>query len=121
MNERVNIRVSMNGSKPEYELMADGMKVRDLSYLDVIDLISKATERLKSGRNGETFDIAGESLSFVETIHFQMQAVSSLRWTNDSYESTRARAEELYANDAGGPLSAADETVQRHYMKQAAS
>lgn len=37
-----------------------------------------------------------------------------------SYESTRAKAEELYANDAGGPLSAADETVQRHYMKQAA-
>lgn len=38
-----------------------------------------------------------------------------------SYESTRAKAEELYANDAGGPLSAADETVQRHYMKAASS
>lgn len=120
MNPRVNIRVSMNGNKPEYELMADGMKVQDLSYLDIIDLISKATERLKSGRNGETFDIAGESLSFVETIHFQMQAVSSLRWTTDSYEATRAKAEELYANDAGGPLSAADEVTILNYMKAAA-
>ena len=64
--------------------------------------------------------LKGDAIEDLKKARFYIDREIARLEERRSYESTRAKAEELYANDAAGPLSAADETVQRHYMKQAA-
>jgi len=64
--------------------------------------------------------LKGDAIEDLKKARFYIDREIARLEERRSYESTRAKAEELYANDAGGPLSAADETVQRHYMSKAA-
>lgn len=70
---RCNIRVTMNGSKPHFELMQDGEKIRDLAPLEIIEAIEAMTAELRAAVE------AGQSAN-VDTIETVMQHVSSLRW-----------------------------------------
>jgi len=47
MSEKVHIRVTMEGNKPKWELMFDGMKITELSYIEVLELSIQATSSLR--------------------------------------------------------------------------
>lgn len=74
----LRIRVTLDGKAPQRELMADHMKLSDLSRDDVADLIRDALEAICSDRDWHP--VKGLTLSRVAAIEFSMQAISSLRW-----------------------------------------
>lgn len=45
--EAVRIRVTPDGKSPKYELMIDGNKARDLSWIEVLELATQATSALR--------------------------------------------------------------------------
>lgn len=47
MTEPVRIRVTREGNSARYDLCVDGFKVRDLDYLDVLNLALNATSALR--------------------------------------------------------------------------
>lgn len=47
MRDRIYIRVTMEGDKPKWELMFDGMKITELSYIEVLELSIQATSSLR--------------------------------------------------------------------------
>jgi hypothetical protein len=82
MSERVYIRVTMTKNTATRELIADQMKIADLTYVDVINAIVEVTEILRHGRGDVVLRVADRAIemSFVEALDFVMQATSSLRW-----------------------------------------
>ena len=47
MTEPVRIRVTRDGNTAHYDLCVDGFKVKDLDYLDVLNLALSATSALR--------------------------------------------------------------------------
>ncbi|WP_157038004.1 MULTISPECIES: hypothetical protein [Chelativorans] len=47
MTNRVHIRVSMEGNQPKWELMHDGLKITELSFIEVLELAMQATSSLR--------------------------------------------------------------------------
>lgn len=45
--DRVRIRVSLTGKEPAYELMVEGRKVADLSWIEVLELSVQSTSTLR--------------------------------------------------------------------------
>jgi hypothetical protein len=82
MSGRVYIRVTMNKDTASRELIADQMKIADLSYQDVTNAIIEVTSILRHGRGDVSLRVADKviEMSFVEALDFVMQATSSLRW-----------------------------------------
>jgi hypothetical protein len=82
MSERVYIRVTMNKDTASRELIADQMKIADLSYQDVTNAIIEVTSILRHGRGDVSLRVSDKviEMSFVEALDFVMQATSSLRW-----------------------------------------
>jgi hypothetical protein len=82
MSGRVYIRVTMNKDTASRELIADQMKIADLSYQDVTNAMIEVTSILRHGRGDVSLRVADKviEMSFVEALDFVMQATSSLRW-----------------------------------------
>lgn len=82
MSERVYIRVTMAKDTATRELIADQMKVADLTYVDVTNAIVEVTQILRHGKGDVSLRVADKvvEMSFVEALDFVMQATSSLRW-----------------------------------------
>lgn len=79
MRERAYVSVKPDGPEVSWALVVDGLRVADLSYLDVCDLITATNSALRAGRPHGVM-INDTQLSFVETLELQMQATSSLRY-----------------------------------------
>lgn len=47
MANRVYIRVLMDGNTPRWELMCEGLKVTELSFIEVLELSMQATSSLR--------------------------------------------------------------------------
>ena len=47
MNQRVHIRVTKDGSKTNFELMVDGLKVADLNYIDILEAAMQFVSSLR--------------------------------------------------------------------------
>ncbi len=47
MSGKVKVRVTLEVNEPKWELMVDGYKVCDLSYVDVIEMAMQATSSLR--------------------------------------------------------------------------
>jgi len=82
MSERVYIRVTMTKDTATRELIADQMKIADLTYQDVASAIIDVTKLLRHGKGDITVTVGQRpiEMSFVEALDFVMQATSSLRW-----------------------------------------
>lgn len=70
---RQNIRVTMNGANPKFELMQSGEKIRDIAPLEIIEAIEAMTTELRAS-------IEAGQCANVDTIEMVMQHTSSLRW-----------------------------------------
>jgi hypothetical protein len=82
MSGRIYIRVTMNKDTASRELIADQMKIADLSYQDVTNAIIEVTSILRHGRGNVSLRVADKviEMSFADALNFVMQAASSLRW-----------------------------------------
>ena len=82
MTDRIRIRVQMDGKESKRELMCDQMKVADMSFADVVDVIIAVTKGLHKSQGDVSFSVGSMAfnLSFIEAIVFSMQATSSLRF-----------------------------------------
>lgn len=81
--QRVYVRVDMNGKEPVRELMIEGEKQAEMSYLETVDMISDLTDLLRAGPVPVHLAISATNcveMSFVEALDFIMQAGSSLRY-----------------------------------------
>lgn len=79
MTDRAYISVNPLGKHaPRFDLVVDGIHRGRLSYLDIVEYLSKALDAVKDRQPFEI--VPGSELSHVETITFAMQAWSSLRW-----------------------------------------
>jgi hypothetical protein len=47
MNDKLRVRVTLDGNFPKFELMVDGLKICELSYSEIIDFIMQATSSLR--------------------------------------------------------------------------
>lgn len=54
MTQRLAIRVTMgtDGKQPKRELMLDGYKIADLSYVETIEFVMQATSSLRFEQRG---------------------------------------------------------------------
>lgn len=52
MTQKLAIRVTMgaNGKQPQRELMLDGMKIADLSFIETVEFVMQATSSLRFER-----------------------------------------------------------------------
>lgn len=47
MRDRIYIRVTMEGDKPKWDLMIDGRKETEMSFIEVLELAVQATSSLR--------------------------------------------------------------------------
>ena len=82
MSDRVYVRVTMDGQTAKRELIADQMKIADVTYQDVATSVIEVTKILRHGKGEVVMNIGPRTveMSFVDALDYVMQATSSLRW-----------------------------------------
>lgn len=85
MSDRVRIRVTMHGTEARRTLTVADRDICDLSFYEVLDLISELSDMIRSGagrKSDYTLGIAGQEidLSFIEVVGLLGNASSTLRW-----------------------------------------